>query len=272
MGMGVVANIAVAIVIGYALLVAGLYVAQRSLMYHPDPSRPRPGPDLNGKVTIQEIPSHDGLGLFSWWAPPSDTSQPVVVYFHGNAGNQADREERVAAFNAMGWGVLMPGYRYNSGAGGTPSETALLADAQAVMTWLRQQGIGSSRTVLYGESLGTGIAVTLAMQPDAARCLILDAPYDSIAAVAARHYWFVPVGLLLKDRFNSVDRISAVQIPVLIGHGDLDRVIPIAHGRRLYDAANMPKSFAHKPSARHTDLFDHGFLDDIIACVGNDDA
>ena len=266
--MGVIANIAVAIVIGYALLVAGLYVAQRSLMYHPDPSRPRPGPDLAGQVTIQEIPSHDGLGLFSWWAPPADGTKPVVLYFHGNAGTQADREERVA----LGWGVLMPGYRYNSGAGGTPSETALLTDAQAVMAWLRQKGIGSGQTVLYGESLGTGIAVTLAMQADTARCLILDAPYDSIAAVAARHYWFVPVGQLLKDRFNSVDRISAVRIPVLIGHGDLDRVIPIAHGRRLFEAANMPKTFAHKPSAHHTDLFDHGFLDDIIACVGQGDA
>ncbi|MDF1747900.1 MAG: alpha/beta hydrolase [Alphaproteobacteria bacterium] len=265
--MNAVAIFAAVIAVSYAVLVFGLYVLQRSLMYHPDTARPRPSGDLAHHISIEEIPSHDGLGLFSWWAAPADEEKPVVVYFHGNAGTQSDREERVAAFVGLGWGVLMPGYRYNSGAGGTPSEAALLSDARAVLTWLRQRGVTPERTVLYGESLGTGIATTLAMQPETARCLVLDAPYDSIAAVASRHYWFVPVGALLKDRFSSIDRISEVQVPILIGHGQKDRVIPIAHGRRLYEAANMPKTFALKPLAGHTDLFDFGFFEDVVAFV-----
>ncbi len=249
----------------YGLLVLGLFLAQRALMYHPVSDRPRPGAALANIVHIEEIPSHDWLGLFSWWAAPQDGLQPVVVYFHGNAGTQLDREARMAAMVARGWGVLIPGYRYNSGAGGTPSEQDLIADGVAVLDWLRDQGIGADRTVLYGESLGTGIAVALAGRKDRACAVILDAPYDSIAAVAARHYWYVPVRLLLKDPFDSVLRIPEIQAPILIGHGTLDRVIPIIHGRRLFQAAREPKYFVEKPLAGHTDLFDHGFLEDVAA-------
>lgn len=257
------------LILGYGALVGGLYAGQRAMMYHPDGSRPQPAPPLDRVVTATEIPAHDGLMLFTWWAPPPSPEAPVLVYFHGNAGNQADRAQRMAAFIAEGWGVVMPGYRYNAGAGGTPSEDALIADGRAVLAWLDTQGIGSERRVLFGESLGSGIVTALAAEPGRAAGLVLDAPFDSIEAVAARAYWYVPVRLLLKDRFRSDHRIGSVSMPVLIGHGGQDRIIPPAHGRRLFEAANEPKTFAFKPEAGHTDLFDHGFFGDVRAFVAS---
>lgn len=249
--------------LGYGALVAGLYVAQRALLYHPNGDRPRPGPALAHLVTIQEVPSHDGLGLFSWWAPPARPDAPVIVYFHGNAGTQYDREERVAGFISKGWGVLMPGYRYNSGAGGDPSETALIADGKAVLDWVVAKGVLPDQIVLFGESLGSGVATALAREEGAAAALVLDAPYDSIMEVAAKVYWYVPVRHLLKDPFDSHTRIGDVRIPVLIGHGGEDTLIPDRHGRRLFEAANEPKIFVFKPEAGHTELFEFGFLDDV---------
>ncbi len=263
--MTVTLLILAAVLVAYLMLVWGLYVAQRSLLYHPNGDRPRPGPGLAGSVSIEDVPSHDGLGLFSWWASPKDEDAPVLLYFHGNAGSQMDREERMAAFVARGWGVLMPAYRYNAGADGKPSEDALIADGRAALDWLLARGIASGRVVLFGESLGSGIATALAAEREDLAALVLDAPYDSVTDVAARLYWYVPVRLLLKDNFDSVARIGRVRIPVLIGHGGRDRVIPERHGRRLFEAANEPKLFAYKPDSGHVELFDYGFLDDIDA-------
>lgn len=257
------------LLLAYGAVVAGLYAAQRSIMYHPDGDRPRPVPPLDRAVSAIEIPSHDGLPLFTWWAAPPTADAPVLVYFHGNAGNQADRAARLAAFVEEGWGVLMPGYRYNAGAGGSPSEEALIADGEAALNWLSDQGVGPSRRILFGESLGSGIVTALATEPDRAAGIVLDAPFDSIEAIAAKNYWYVPVRRLLKDRFRSDLRIGSVTVPVLIGHGGRDRIIPPAHGRRLFDAANQPKTFAFKPEAGHSDLFDHGFLDDLRAFIAS---
>lgn len=261
--MTVIMMISGAVLLAYVMMVLGLYVAQRSLLYHPNGDRPRPGPELSDRVSIEEVPSHDGLGLFSWWAPPRSKSSPVILYFHGNAGSQADREERMASFVEKGWGVLMPAYRYNAGSDGRPSEAALIADGRAALTWLHGREIAPERIVLFGESLGSGIATALAADRDDLAALVLDAPFDSVTEVASRLYWYVPVRLLLKDSFDSISRIADVRIPVLIGHGGQDRVIPERHGRRLFNAANEPKSFAYKPDAGHVDLFDHGYLDDI---------
>jgi fermentation-respiration switch protein FrsA (DUF1100 family) len=255
------------LILGYGAIVGGLYAAQRSMMYHPDGARPQPAPPLDRTVTVTEIPAHDGLALFTWWAPPPSAEAPVLVYFHGNAGSQADRAQRMAAFIAQGWGVVMPGYRYNAGAGGEPSEEALIADGHAVLDWLGAQGVAPGRRILFGESLGSGLAVALAAEADHAAGIVLDAPFDSIEAVAAAAYWYVPVRRLLKDRFRSDIRIASVDVPVLIGHGGEDRIIPPDHGRRLFAAANEPKRFAFKPEAGHTDLFDHGFFGDVQSFV-----
>ncbi|NMM44116.1 alpha/beta hydrolase [Rhodospirillaceae bacterium KN72] len=260
--------------LAYLALVGVLYVAQRHLLYHPTDERPHPEGVLAHAVEILSIPAHDGLDLYSWWLPPATPESPVIVYFHGNAGNQTDREVRMGLYRGRGWGALLPTYRYNAGSGGIASEEALIADGRAVLAWLRAQGIGPERTILYGESLGTGIAVALVSEASLegrriAAGIVLDAPYDSVVAVARRVYWYVPVDRLLHDRFDSAARIKSVDIPILIGHGDADRVIDIRHGRALFDAANEPKTFAFKPGGGHTDLYEFGFLDDVAAFIAD---
>lgn len=258
-----VASILAGLLAIYATLVAVLYGAQRSLMYHRTPDRPRPAAPLTARTQVLDLPGHDGIGLFSWWIPPADDDAPVILYFHGNAGHQGDREERAAAMAAEGWGLLMAGYRYNSGSDGTPSEAGLIADGKAVLDWLLSQGIAAKRVVLFGESLGSGIAVAIAAARPELGGIILDSPYDSIVSVAADIYWYAPVRWLIRDRFESDKRIGMVGLPLLIGHGTEDRVVPLNHGRLLFAAANEPKQFALKPNAGHVELFEHGFLDDM---------
>ncbi|MEQ9458233.1 MAG: alpha/beta hydrolase [Alphaproteobacteria bacterium] len=247
----------------YGLVVLGLYLGQRHLMYHPNDARPQPGEELSGSVEVVAPPSHDGLPLHSWWLEPASDTSPVFVYFHGNAGSLEDREIRARLFRAEGWGLLLAGYRYNAGAGGQASEQALIADGKAVLDWVLARGIDPGRIVLFGESLGSGIAVAIAAGRDDLGGLVLDCPFDSIVAVAERVYWYVPVAALLRDRFDSLSRIGDVSVPILIGHGGADTIIPERHGRRLFDAAPDPKTFAYYRDARHIELFEYGFLGDL---------
>jgi len=135
------------------------------------------------------------------------------------------------------------------------------------LAWAIEQGIDPSRIVLFGESLGSGIAVALASERSDLGGIVLDSPFDSTVAVAARVYWYVPVNALLLDRYDSISRIGDISTPLLVGHGGADRVIPAEHGRRLFDAAPEPKTFAYIAVARHVELFEFGFLNDLRAFI-----
>ena len=252
----------------YIAMVVALAVFQRALMYHPTEDAPPIPSVLADRGEALRVPGHDGVQLHTWWVPPAQAGNPVIVYFHGNAGTQADRYNRAIGFATLGYGVLMPTYRYNAAAGGEPSEEALIADGEAVLDWAFTQGVAPSQIVLFGESLGTGVAVALAGDASKVAGIILDSPFDSIAAVAARRYWFAPVNWLLRDRFDSDRRIRDVTVPLLIGHGARDRLIPLSHGQALFDTANEPKTLVVKPEGGHIQLFEYGFAADIQAFMG----
>src|SRR5713226_3304827 len=175
----------------YAALLGGMYAFQRNLLYRPDTSKPD-WTDLD-LPTLQEIEliASDGVRLFAWYVPPS-AGRPVIVYFHGNGGNIADRADRMLYFAAAQFGVLIVEYRGYGGNPGSPSEAGLFADARAGLDFLKSERIASGRIVLYGESLGTGVAVRMASERPVA-LLLLESPYASMAAVAQRHYPYVPV-------------------------------------------------------------------------------
>jgi hypothetical protein len=153
-------------------------------------------------------------------------------------------------------------YRGYGGNPGSPSETGLYADGAAALDFLDHQGIMPNRLVLYGESLGSGVAVRMAGQHEIAG-LILEAPFTSVAQVAQYHYPFVPASLLVRDRFDSLSRIRAVKVPILILHGGRDTVIPMRFGRALLDAAPGPKEGWFAPEAGHGDLARFGALDAV---------
>ncbi|HEX3500565.1 MAG TPA: alpha/beta hydrolase [Stellaceae bacterium] len=239
-------------------LLGGVYALQRSLLYFPDTVRPDPKRLGLASLGEVEIVTGDGLRLLAWYAPP-EIDRPVLVYFHGNGGNIADRGDRLRRFVAARFGVLLVEYRGYGGNPGRPSEQGLYADARAALDFIGAQGITANRIILFGESLGTGIAVRMASERPVA-LLLLEAPYASIAAVARWHYPFLPVDWLLTDRFDALSRIGAVRSPILVMQGGRDTVVPIASGQALFAAAPEPKEIWVAPDGGHNDLPSFGSL------------
>jgi uncharacterized protein len=242
----------------YAVLLGLVYAFQRNLLYFPDTDRPDLTAINLGSAREVAITTNDGLRLFAWYVPPA-VSHPVIVYFHGNGGNVAYRADRLHHFVDQQYGVLFLEYRGYGGNAGSPSEDGLFADARAGLDFLTSQGIEPNRIILYGESLGTGVAVRMASERPV-RLLLLESPYANIADVARWHYPFLPVDLLLKDRFDSLSRIAAVRAPILVMQGDHDEVIPAASGRELFAAAPQPKEIWVAPNGGHNDLASFGAL------------
>jgi hypothetical protein len=234
----------------------------RFFLYFPDASRP----DVSaaGVARLQEVTlaTEDGLRLLSWWLPPS-AGRPTIVYFHGNGGHIGYRAERLRLFARAGLGVLFLEYRGYGGNPGRPSEPGLYADARAALAFVEGQGIPDQHLVLYGESLGTGVAVRMASDRPVA-ALVLEAPYTSMEAVGAAHYPAALVRLLLEDRFDSLSRIGMVRAPLLVPHGERDDIIPAALGRALFAAAPEPKELWIAPAGGHNDLRQHGALDAVL--------
>lgn len=246
----------------YLVFVGALYLGQRSLLYHPDPTSLNAAEAGLPSSALVETETKDGLTLSHFFVPPGDPEAPVVVAFHGNAGNAGDRVEKFASLVAGGYGLFLAEYRGYGGNPGQPSEAGLIADGESVLAWLEDQGIGEAQLVLYGESLGGGIALALAQQ-QRVRAVILEAPFTSVGDAAQQHYPYVPAKWLVKDRFDNLKRIRNLDLPILIIHGAQDRVMPSSHSERLAEAAPRA-SLQILPQAGHNDLSYHGALDKVL--------
>ncbi|MEQ8398606.1 alpha/beta hydrolase [Thalassobaculum sp.] len=257
--MGGVIGIAAGAAAAWTLLVLVLFLLQRQILFVPDTTRPEPGLDGPPTMTRVHATTIDGLSLEGWWYPPPDVGL-TIVYFHGNAGHVGTREAKAQRLIARGYGVLLAGYRGYGGNPGRPSETGLIRDGHGWLTAVESLGVERDAVLLYGESLGSGVVAALAQEHSVAG-VVLEAPYTSIADIAASQYWYVPVRRLLLDRFDTLSRIPGVRAPVLIVHGTEDRVIPVEHGARVYAAASEPKRFARLEGGGHSNLFDHGALE-----------
>jgi fermentation-respiration switch protein FrsA (DUF1100 family) len=244
--------------VGYGGLVALLYVGQRALQYFPE--RFRTSPAAAGLPEAEEVvlDSADGERVIIWHIA-ARAEKPVVLYFHGNGGALAWRVERLRALTADGTGVVALSYRGYGGSSGRPTEAGLIADAFAAYAFAAAR-YPASRIALWGESLGSGVAIALAAEKSVAR-VVLESPFTSVADIAAQVYWFLPVRWLIKDSFRSDLRIGKVTAPVLILHGERDTVVPIASGERLYALIGAPKRFVRLPGGGHNDLGAHGALD-----------
>ena len=240
----------------YCALVAVLYSVQGSLLFLPSGQVPdAAAAGVPGLRTVQ-VRTADGLDLAAWFLPPPPGG-PTVLYFHGNGGGIGGRIGRAQRIAGRGWGLLMLEYRGYGGNPGTPSEDGLAADALGALDALAALGVPSSRVVLYGESLGTGVAVRLAAaRPVAA--VVLDAPYTSIADVAQLQYWFLPAHLLVSNPFNILSRVGRINAPLLVMQGDRDTVIPPAMGQAVFEAAREPKQLWVSAGGRHENAMETG--------------
>lgn len=236
---------------------------QRALLYYPSDRLPTPAEIGATDYDVVQLTTADGLVLTAWHAAAME-DRPTIVYLQGNAGNIAGRVPKLRPFRAAGYGVLLVGYRGYGGNPGTPSEAGLLADGEAGLAYLADAGVPPDRVVLFGESLGTAIAVRLAADRQVA-ALVLEAPFTSIIDAGRYHYPFLPVETLAEDRFDTIRHITGVSAPVLIVHGERDRIVPVTQGRRLLAAAPGPKRGVFLRGAGHNNLAAFGAADVQLA-------
>jgi len=249
----------VTIAVFYVVLLAGMYLMQRNFLYHPDNFTPTPAQSGVPDMKQIQFQTEDGLTLFSWVQPPAHSDKPWVVLFHGNAGTLGSRGYKAKAFLEAGYGVMLVEYRGYSGNLGKPTETGLMADARAALAYVAGLGGTGQTLVLYGESLGTGVATAMAAELAAlgtpAAAVILEAPFTSTADVGSIHYPFLPVQFLMKDRYDSLARIQDIGAPLFVVHGDCDWTVPQKLGRKLFGAGLEPKTAVWVEGAGHNELF-----------------
>jgi protein-L-isoaspartate(D-aspartate) O-methyltransferase len=244
------AAFAVVVVIALALI----WAMQRRMIYFPMGHVPAPDESGHARVELVRFATADGIELDGWFLAAPDVSSPItIIVFNGNAGNRSHRIELAEALSRHGLQVLLMDYRGYGGNAGAPSERGLIEDSRAAFAYTASRpDVDASRLVYLGESLGAAVAVNLASEhPPAA--LILRSPFTSLTDVGQHHYPFLPVRLLLRDRYPSLDRIRAVDAPLLVIAGDRDRIVPIEQSRRLFDAARDPKEFVVIEGADHND-------------------
>ena len=244
-------------VIVYLALLLILFLAQRKLQYVPfgkiqEISHYR----LKGFSEIF-LTTSDGIKIFAWYKKPDITKDKIILYFHGNAGNMGDRADKFAALSDAGFGVLAISYQGYNKSEGKPSEQGFINNSKAALQFLFDNGYKPNDIILFGESIGSGVAVQLAAtfydKFDFA-ALFLESPFASIAEVAQQTYWFAPVSLLLKDKFESEKYVGKIKAPILIIHGDKDKIVPIAQGKKLYAAITARKKFIEISGVGHLEF------------------
>jgi uncharacterized protein len=231
-------------VAGYVVAVVWLVVQESRVVIQAGSVPPADGPPFaHDEVTL---PRDDGARQFAWIIrAPGAAPAPWVLYLHGNAttvGSEVNLDH-YRVLTRLGLNVLAPEYRGFGGLEGVPTETSLHRDARAAYTYLRDtRGVDPQNLIVYGWSLGSALAVDLASRRPVG-AVVLEAPAASLADLAQQRYPFFPLRLLMRSRFEAIRRIDRVEAPMLFLHSPADEVIPIAEGRRLYDAARGEKTF-----------------------------
>lgn len=244
---------------GYLGGLAVLFFAQRALIF-PIPEKLRTAPAAAGFSEAEEhiLTTADGEKVIVWHVP-ARPGHPVVIYFPGNGDVLAALAGHFRGIIAGGTGLVALSYRGYAGSGGRPSEPGLKSDAAAAYAFAAAR-YSAERIVLWGFSLGSGVAVALAADRPVGK-IVLEAPYTSLADVAGSLFWFAPVRWLMRDPFRSDLRIARVTAPLLIMHGARDATIPIGFGERLFALAPEPKQFVRFPEAGHNDLAEYGAIE-----------
>lgn len=232
-----------------------LWAIQRQLIYLPDNSRVPPADEVIDGGRDVTLHTGDGLELGAWFVPaagPAPRTPMAVLVAPGNGGNRESRAGLARALSERGLAVLLMDYRGYGGNPGSPSEDGLAADALAAAEALEELGYPPERTIYFGESLGTGVVAALqARRPPAG--MVLRSPFTELADVAAHHYPFLPVRLLLRDRFPVVEHLSSSQVPVTVIYAERDSVVPSRLSARVADAAASLVERTVIPEADHND-------------------
>ena len=237
--MGLKVKIFVGLLAVYLLVVLIMYFLQRTFLYFPDVDNYLTEEKIQGAPDTVYIDSEKNIKLYSWFYFDNPAAK-TVLFLHGNAGTLNSRIYKLNYFRDLGLNYLAISWRGFSGNEGEPTEKGLYEDAYSALTWLNQRGIDSDKIVIYGESLGTGIALEVSQNQDYAG-LILESPYTSIIDMGKISFPYLPIKFILKDRFNSMEKTKNIKIPTLVMHGKQDSLVPFYMGQKVYDSLTTEK-------------------------------
>lgn len=241
--MPLLAKVAIVAALSFAMLLALLWLLQERLVYFPQMGRDILVTPAGRGLRYEDLTlaASDGERLHAWWVP-ADVPKGVVLLFHGNAGNISHRIDYAVMFRRLGYSTLLLDYRGYGRSTGSPSEAGTYVDAETAWRWLTdERKVAARDIVLYGESLGGGVASWLAARHDV-RALILASTFTSTVDLGSEIYPFLPVRLAARIRYDTIGRLPSVRAPVLVIHSPDDEIIPFSHGRRLFEAAPEPKA------------------------------
>ena len=223
----------------YLFILISTYLFQRNLLYHPTENN-YSGDQLLVSVEKIKIKTKDNIELLSWYHNKNINDYKTILFLHGNAGTLENRIHKINHFKDMNINFLLVAWRGFSGNKGKPTEKNLYEDARSAVQWLESKGIKKNNIIIYGESLGTGVATEIAQNKNFAG-IILESPFTSMIEAGKDKYPYLPVKFLLKDKYESEKKIKNIKSPILIMHGKVDNIVPFHMGKKMYELANNPK-------------------------------
>lgn len=233
-----------------------MLVFERKLIYFPQRAHEVEPRDLGLAFEDLVLTAEDGVRIHAWYLPPPGGARWTVLLAHGNAGNVSHRLDRTLLLQSrLGAAVLLFDYRGYGRSEGSPDEEGTYRDARAAYRWLvEEKRVPKDRLVLFGESLGSAVALDLALSRPC-RALVLESPFASVPAMARAVYPFLPLWPFVRTRYDNEGKVRRLAVPLLVLHGERDEVVPFAQGRRVFEAAPGPKRFHAIPRAGHNDTY-----------------
>ena len=225
----------------YIFILISTYLFQRNLLYHPGENNYF-GDQLVVSIEKIKIKTNDNIELISWYHNKNISKYKTILFLHGNAGSLENRIHKINNFKDMHVNFLLLAWRGFNGNKGKPTEQGLYEDAKSAVKWLKLNGVKEKNIIIYGESLGTGVAAEITQNKNFAG-IILESPFTSMIDAGKDKYPYLPVRLLLKDKYESDKKIKNINRPILIMHGKIDNIVPFHMGKRIYELANEPKYF-----------------------------
>ena len=249
----------------YIIICIVIFFTQRSLMYHPSENNYLDENKLNHKIEKIKISSDNELN--SWYFEKNKNFK-TLLFFHGNAGTLDNRIYKLNDLSKLDLNYLIIAYRGFSGNKGSPTEQGLYKDARAAKYWLNLNNISDQNIIVYGESLGSAVAIDLAKDHKFAG-IILESPFTSMLKLSRKYYAWLPTGLLLKDKYETEKKIKNVFSPILILHGRKDKIVPFEMGEILFNLANNPKYNYFIDNDDHMMDFNNDLINSINQFISN---
>ena len=243
----------------YIFVIIFLFFYQRKLLYHPSENNYLDETSLNHNIEKKFIQSENKL--VSWYFE-KNSDYKTILFFHGNAGKLDNRVYKLNELSKLEINYLIIAYRGFSGNEGKPTESGLYQDAKSAKIWLNNNGVKDKDIILYGESLGTAVAVDLASKHNFAG-IILESPFTSMTRLAKKYYPIFPVKIILKDKFDSINKIQKINSPLLVMHGEEDTIVPFSMGVEIFEKSNTQKSKYFIKNDDHMMNFDQNLISEI---------